>query len=264
MAITQDPDILFIFNESSGTTVPNLNTSNGDGSITSDNSTSPNYTWNQDAGSYDGYLSLDEPEETHVTFTSVATFASTLTDESLAMGFNLTAYDSGYGTSWLFANGGNPVSGAISVVAVAPTSTGDFNVRVEWRIAEGNISGDEYTFEDLSYSTDYLLAVGVDRSTPSAVQVTLKLNAETNVTPSTISQSSFTLETAGGGYIGRESSFDHVGNFIGDIYYYAYWRGYDITADVANVNSDPAGTIPLWPASGGSALPLLNAYYHGL
>ena len=263
MTISTDPDTLLVFNEASGTTIPNLNTANADSAIGVTSGGTADYLWNQDSGSYEGYLDiLDSGAGTHtdMTFiTNAETFPTTLDDESLAIRFNVSSRDGS--TSYLLAQTTSfDPGGGISVHLV--NGSGDFNLVVHAKNigGEGVDTSASSTFQGLSYNTDYALAVSVDRSDSNNCVARFKLNAETEYNPADSYQGTFGLN-ATHPHIGRGYQFDSYYGVVARLYYFAYWRGYAISsADLALCNSSPSTTIPLWPSGGGSIIP--QAMYH--
>ena len=254
MTISQDPDILFRFNEASGTNVPN-DGSGSDGTITSVDT--PQYTWNQDAGSYDGYLDLEDASYTNQThITTAETLASTTTSESIATRFQIQGYDPVASFGTLYGPQGFRPGGSIYVVVTDPTTGGgspnDFNLVCHCKVNSG--SGDDTTgqtiFQDLTFGTDYALAISVNRDVDTSCESIFKLDALTEYAPTASDQSGSALDTVAP-YLGRVDDWNNYAGVLARMYYWAYWRGYAISsADLALCNSAPKTTIPTWPSAG--------------
>ena len=258
--------VLFIYNESSGTSITNY----GDTSTaaTIDANGTPQYTWNQDSGSYDGFLTISDHVGSNMTWIDMDGITMDQEgDINLAIGFSVSAYDtSSSSQGWLKTmwNSANE-TGGMSIKVNDPSTTGDYNL--ELRCQEDDATPDFQinggVFADLSFSTIYLLSMSIDVSAP---RFAAKLDSQT-----------VAEDTAGGGSFSSNYWRNHAGhigrgNFAGNfgvqanLYYFFEERGSSIAwgdSDLANVNSDPAGNLTGWPSSGGGALPLLSAYYHG-
>lgn len=246
MAVAQ-PNHLLVFNESSGTTVTQYGTlASG---YTIQQGTSPtNWEWFNGAGPYlsNGYLQgkTTGGSSSMPYLSSAATAPSAaLANINVMAAFRVTGYSDGIGII-CSQNGTNDGDARISVV----TGTGDFDLVCLFD-HDGN-APISTTFTGLSFGVNYIVAMSLDVSTPTAVQARFKLGAGSVVSPATANWNSFGMR-ATWPYIWRRNDFTTNLAPLGRIYAFAYGRGQTVwsSTDLGDITAAPDSAITGWPGA---------------
>lgn len=251
------PQILTVLNDASGTTVVNDGSVATDGSVSGAGSQIENthWAWNTGAGSFDGYWEshvANGSTQPWISLTGIA-LPSTLDHQWVAVAFSLDARASS-GTSYIIGRSStSDRPGGITVRALAPTSTGDFNLVVRFQTLTGS-QAVEKIYADLTYGTVYQVVATMDASTPTAVVGKFLLDAGSVSAQDGAAADMNSLGfDSDGGYISRSGGFANNSGMNGRIYYFAYSRGVLLSdQDMADINADPAGTITGWPGASAS------------
>lgn len=245
------PNFLHSYSQTSGTTITNYGSTNGN-YVIQQGSSGTNWNWLPNGGIYTGggaYQSVTgQGSSMGYASTSATAPSSVLVDINFMVAFTITALNSTGSRDMLIGPNSLPTNGDAYVEAIAPAGGGNYDLHCTFTNAGAgnNIS---VTFSALTFSTNHILAMSCNVATATAVATIFQVDTGAAQQPATANWNTQTWN-ATWPFHTRRNDFTNYYGLRGSLFAWAYQRGASVawnTTDINNICTNGPTVIPGWP-----------------